>query len=179
LTVGYNSVYEFLPASFRIAPTVTLPSAGYDFDYGRASFAFGQNRRLHGTVSLERGAFYNGDRTTVAVRQGRVKLVPQLSLEPSFSVNMVDLPAGSFTTTLVGSRVTYTVTPLMFLSALLQYNSSSRTLATNVRLRWEYRPGSELFAVYNEQRDTIPVGFPDQQNRAFIVKYSHMFDVLQ
>ena len=34
---------------------------------------------------------------------------------------------GSFTTTLVGSRVTYTMTPLMFVSALVQYNSSTHT----------------------------------------------------
>lgn len=72
----------------------------------------------------------------------------------------MDLAQGSFTTQLIGSRVTYAVTPLMFVSALLQYNSSSHTMSTNARLRWEYRPGSELFVVYNEQRDTFTPGFP-------------------
>ena len=33
---------------------------------------------------------------------------------------------------------------------------------SNARLRWEYRPGSELFVVYNEQRDTLaPGSFPE------------------
>ena len=64
---------------------------------------------------------------------------------------------------------------LMFTSALLQYNSSSSSLAANVRLRWEYQPGSELFIVYNEQRDTLPRGAPELQNRALIVKINRLF----
>jgi hypothetical protein len=67
------------------------------------------------------------------------------------------------------------MTPYMFVSALVQYNSSGNLLASNVRLRWEYRPGSELFVVYNDQRDTIASGFPDLQNRAFIVKVNRLF----
>ncbi len=47
------------------------------------------------------------------------------------------------------------MTPLMFVSALLQYNSGNNAVAANVRLRWEYQPGSELFVVFNEQRDTL------------------------
>ena len=89
-------------------------------------------------------------------------------------MNDVDLPQGSFVTTLVGSRVTYTMTPLMFASALVQYNSDARNVSANVRLRWEYRPGSELFVVYNEERDTLTRGVPDLSNRAFIVKVNRL-----
>lgn len=96
---------------------------------------------------------------------------PQLSVEPSLSINWIELPTGSFTTTLLGSRVTYTMTPLLFASALVQYNSSTRTVSANARLRWEYRPGSELFIVYNEERNSeAAIGRPSLQNRAFIVK---------
>jgi hypothetical protein len=51
-------------------------------------------------------------------------------------------------------------TPLMFTSALLRYNSSNNAISANVRLRWEYRPGSELFVVYNKDRDTLARRFP-------------------
>jgi hypothetical protein len=43
-----------------------------------------------------------------------------------------------------------------------------------VRLRWEYRPGSELFVVYNEERDTLTHRVPDLRNRAFIVKVNRL-----
>ena len=45
----------------------------------------------------------------------------------------------------VGARGTFTLTPLLFASALVQYNSSAHTVSANARLRWEHRPGCELF----------------------------------
>jgi hypothetical protein len=174
-TAGYGRMYEFLPEPFRIAPGVTLPVQGYDFGSVRSTFTFGQQRRLSGNVSFEHGSFYSGEKTTVSVSKGRVNLSPQLSVEPSVSVNWVDLVEGIFTTELLGSRVTYTMTPRMFVSALLQYNSANNAVAANVRLRWEYRPGSEIFLVYNEQRNTLTRNFPDIANRALILKINRLF----
>jgi len=63
----------------------------------------------------------------------------------------------------------------MFVSALVQVNSSNDSLGANIRLRWEYQPGSELFVVYNEQRDTLTRQLPDVVNRAFIIKVNRLF----
>ena len=65
----------------------------------------------------------------------------------------------------------------MFFSGLMQYNSTADALSTNLRMRWEYRPGSELFVVYNDQRDTAltPSRFPMLENRAFVVKFTRLF----
>ncbi|MGE3578298.1 MAG: DUF5916 domain-containing protein [Vicinamibacterales bacterium] len=167
---AYVSTYEYLPQPFRIATGVTLPVGGYDYAIGRVGYNFGRQRRVSGNVLLEGGTFYDGDRLTLAVSAGRYSPLARLSAEPTVSINRVHLPAGDFTTTLLGSRVTYTITPWAFLSALVQYNSGTRTVSTNARLRWEYRPGSEFFVVYNEQRDTQGLGGPDLQNRALIVK---------
>ena len=107
-----------------------------------------------------------------------MELTPQLSLEPRLSVNWVDLPEGRFTTRLVSSRASYTLTPRMFVSGLVQYNSSNDSLSTNLRLRWEYSQGSELFVVYNENRDTDPFTpnrFSEIRNRAFVVKVNRLF----
>ena len=107
---------------------------------------------------------------------GRIEVSPQFAVEPGLSINRIELPQGSFTTQLVTTRATYTFTPTMFVSALLQYNSSNSALSTNVRLRWEYQPGSELFIVFNEQRDSFtPRRFPELENRAFIVKINRLF----
>jgi hypothetical protein len=43
-----------------------------------------------------------------------------------------------------------------------------------VRLRWDYRPGSELFVVYNEQRDTRARDFPGLATRAIILKVNRL-----
>jgi hypothetical protein len=173
--VAYGDTYEYLSQPFRIAPGVVLPVGGYDFASVRTAFISGQQRRISGNLSAEYGTFYNGHKTTVGISRGRLNLTSQLSVEPSFSVNWVDLVEGSFTTRLVGSRVTYTMTPRMFASALLQYNSGTNAVSTNVRLRWEYRPGSELFVVFNEERDTLARRFPTLANRALIFKINRLF----
>ncbi len=71
-------------------------------------------------------------------------------------------------------RVTHTMTPYMFASALLQYNSTTHVVSANVRLRWEYRPGSEFFIVFNEQRDSNSPRFPELTGRALIVKVTRL-----
>jgi len=174
-SLTYGDTYEFLVRPFDIASGVTIPVGGYDFTDVRVGFNFGQQRTISGNLSAEHGTFYDGHKTAVGFSRGRVEITPQFSIEPSISLNWVDLPAGSFTTTLVNSRVTYTVTPLMFVSALVQYNSSSNLVSSNVRLRWEYQPGSELFVVYNEERDSLTRRFPDLETRAFIVKINQLF----
>ena len=125
---------------------------------------------MSGNLLFERGRFYDGERTALTFRPARVNPTAQVSIEPSASINWVELPSGSFTQTLVGPRVTYTLTPRLFASALLQYNSTGHVVSSNLRVRWEYQPGSEFFVVYNEERDTLTRNWPGLENRSIIVK---------
>ena len=104
-----------------------------------------------------------------------MSLGPQLTVEPSVSLNFITLPDATFRSELVATRTTYTLTPRMFVSALVQFNSSSNSLGTNVRFRWEYQPGSELFVVYTDERDTLTPRFPVLENRAFVIKFNRLF----
>ena len=167
--------FEFLPAPFPIGRTVTLNPGGYTFDSYRFGYNIGRQRRLSANLQADIGTFYNGRKTTLQVAQGRLPITNQLAIEPTYSFNKVSLVEGRFTTHLVGSRVTYTMTPLMFVSALMQYNSEFNSVSTNARLRWEYQPGSELFVVYNEERNTLTRSFPSLNNRALIVKFNRLF----
>jgi len=173
--VLYTNEYEYLPAPFKIGGGLTLPVGGYEFDTTRLYYNMGQQRAVNANLSVDYGTFYDGHKTTVSVARGRAPITSRFSTEPTYSYNRVHLSVGDFTTHLVGSRVTYTMTPLMFVSALLQYNSGTNAASTNARLRWEYRPGSELFVVYNEERNTLTPRFPALNNRSFIVKFNRLF----
>ncbi len=179
--VEYTRSYEFLDRPFEITGDVAIPVGGYRFQDTRVAYQFGRQRAFSGMLAVQRGSFYGGEKTTVEMglpggfRSGRLEITPQLSLEPGISYNRVELPQGRFTTGLVTSRTTYTATPLMFVSALVQYNSSNASLGANVRFRWEYQPGSELFVVYNEQRDTLTPRHPELQNRSFVIKINRLF----
>ncbi len=142
--------YEFLVAPFEPGPGVTIPVGGYSFRDVEARYSLGAQRRFNGAFTVRLGEYFSGDIRSVGFSRGRLALTQQFSVEPSVSVNWIDTPLGSFRTELAVSRVNYTFTPSMYVSALIQYNSSSDTISNNLRFRWEYSPGSELFVVYSE-----------------------------
>ncbi len=172
--VSFDDSYEFVPAPFAIAPGVTIPVGGYEFRTVTADASFGLHRKLSGTVAVESGSFYTGEKTTFRVSGSRFSPTPRFAIEPSLSINAVTLPYGTFTNGVLTSRITYTMTPWMFTNALVQYNSGTKTISANARLRWEYQPGSELFIVYNEERIRDASSFGGPLTRAFIVKVNRL-----
>ena len=175
--IQYTDNFERLVRPFVIAPGVVLPVGSYDFHTTRLNYVAGQQRPYSGEIVYEFGTFYNGDRQTISVNTARVQVTPQVSLEPSLSINWVDLVQGSFTAKVVRTRATYTITPRMFVSGIVQYNSAGTSFGSNVRFRWEYRPGSELFVVYTDDYNTDEQR-PDVtalRNRAFVLKFNRLF----
>ena len=176
--VNVTNSYELLEEPFEIAPDVTVPVGGYSFSDIEATYSFGGQRRANGSFSVKAGSFWSGDIKAVGFSRGRIEILERLSAEPSVSVNWIDFPEGSFRTELARLRVTYTFTPRMFFSALVQYSSSGNSLSSNFRLRWEYSPGSELFVVYTDDRDTdplLPNRFSELRNRGVVVKATRLF----
>jgi hypothetical protein len=180
-TVESARNYELLVRPFTVSPVagsraaVVIPTGGYNFSDVTTSYQFGQQRRVSGTLSLQTGHFYDGDINAITFSSARVAVLKQWSVEPTVSINHVDLPAGTFTTTVLRTRTDYGFSPRMFISALVQFSSSDKVFSSNFRFRWEYQPGSELFIVYTDERDTVRPGFPDLNNRAFVVKVNRLF----
>jgi hypothetical protein len=175
-SVSYTDNFERLVRPFAIAPGVNIPIGAYDFHTARVGYVAGQQRPYSGEIVFETGPFYDGDRRSIALNSGRMQITPQVSLEPSFSINWIDLVQGSFTLKVARTRATYTITPRMFVSGIVQYNSAATSFGSNVRFRWEYRPGSELFVVYTDDFDTdARTDFAALRNRAFVVKFNRLF----
>ena len=177
LTVLHARDYELIPRPFVIASGVTVPTGGYDYQSGQVSYLLGQQRTLSGTFSYEEGSLYGGRKRTVGVSAGRLRLSSQFAIEPIVSVNWVTLPRGDFTRTVVSGRHTYSLTPRMFVSALIQYNSSNqyaeyqrpaplgvsarqravRGLQRRTRHRIKGLPGAHEPGVRDQDQSPIPV----------------------
>jgi len=189
LTLSATNVYEFVRVPFTLAgSSAAIAAGGYTYPSATVSYAFGSQRRASGTLSVQAGDFYDGTIRSVTIGAGqggmtpaRISILQQLAVEPTFSITRVERSAGSFTTRLARARVDYAFSPLMFASALLQYNSADRAFSTNVRYRWEYAPGSELFLVYTDERDVTPDSYVPAptvrgiRNRAFVIKVNRLF----
>ncbi|MBL8138860.1 MAG: carbohydrate binding family 9 domain-containing protein [Acidobacteria bacterium] len=176
LSVSYTDSFDRLVRPFAIAPGIRIPVGGYNFATTQVSYTGGQQRRYSGALVYEGGPFYSGERHSIALNAARMEVTPQFSAEPSVSVNWVDLKEGSFRTTVARLRGTYTMTPRMYVSGIVQYNSTSTSFGSNLRFRWEYRPGSEVFVVYTDDYDTeARPGMTPLRNRAFVVKVNRLF----
>ena len=170
--------YEYLVEPFEPGRDVVLPVGGYRFRDVETTYSLGGQRRLSGILTVRLGEYFSGTIRSVGFRRARLVLMPRLAVEPTVSINWIETPQGAFRTDLLVSRVTWTLSPRMFFSGLVQYNSSTNTVSNNLRLRWEYSPGSELFVVYTEDRDSDPLRpdrFSGLRNRGLVVKVNRLF----
>ena len=178
LSFTVNDNYELLAQPFSPAPSVTFPVGGYGFSDIEVGYSIGQQRRVNGQISVKHGGYFSGEITALTFRQGRVAVLPQMSVEPSVSFNWIDTSQGSFRTDLAMTRVNYAFNPRMFFSGLIQYNSANDTVSNNLRFRWEYSPGSEFFVVYTEEHTMDPLRpdrMTDLQNRGLVIKFNRLF----
>jgi hypothetical protein len=173
LSMNVTRQYEFLPIDFPIAEAVTVTRGGYSTVAFNSAYTLGGQRPVSGSVSGGYGAFYDGTRTSAGY-SGRLSFSPRLIAEPALTWNWVRLPQGDFTARLVGTRLSVTPTPRLAIGGFVQFNPGARMLSASARLRWEYTPGSELFVVYSDGRDTSRPGFPGLVNRSFVVKATRL-----
>jgi hypothetical protein len=166
--------YELLRRPLALTPTMKVPAGTYGFSHMRTAWAPGQQHRLSGVAAVDVGEFYDGNKQTVSLN-ARYGFSRQLGVEPNISLNWIERAGTRVLVRATGARTTFTMTPRMFVSALVQYASATNTISTNFRFRWEYQPGSELFVVYTDGHDTLELGRPSLQNRGIVVKANKLF----
>jgi hypothetical protein len=144
-----ESVTEVLTEPFEIRPGIVIPVGTYNFNRPRVSFTSDLSKPVVFNVREKWGDFYSGKRYETS---GGItwRPNPHLLLDLSESYNRVHLPQGNFFTSLFAGKVNYNFSRKLLTSALVQLNSAARVSVVNVRLRYIYRPNSDLFVIYNQ-----------------------------
>jgi hypothetical protein len=162
---------------FEIVDGVIIPAGTYDHTDLRFRGESDDSQPLTYGVDATVGGRFGGDRIAMRSWVGyRIGETFRSSL--SINYNKFDLPYenGEFTANLARLRLSYSFSPKMQIQALVQYNEQADTIGTNLRFSWLQTANSGLFLVYNEV-DERGIGAPPT-GREFIVKYSHIFDLL-
>lgn len=171
--LGYVHETENLVAPFEVSPGVVIPPGRYEFDTIEAASFTNQSRLLGFRGIIGAGDFYNGTQTS-----GRVtftlRLSKNLQTETRWVFNDVELPQGDFDVGLYSQIVNFTFTPNLRLNTILQYNDLSGDLGTNIRLHWIYKPGSDLFVVYNENWIAEDLRYRTSTHRQIAVKFTYL-----
>jgi hypothetical protein len=174
LSTAFNHHHEGVKTAFQISSGVFVPAGQYD-DWEFAMFA-GTNRSaaLRAGLGLNAGGLFGGDRVGVSPF---VAYRPNEAFETSVSWNYndVSLPGGDFDVGLTNFRISYSFSPTLSISGLIQYHDRDELLATNVRFSWQQSANTGLFIVYNETDDDQ--NSPGRPRRELILKYSHIVNV--
>jgi len=142
-------VRDVLNEPFEIRPGIIIPPGSYTFNRPRVSFTSDSSKRIVLTGRYKWGDFYSGKRDEISAG-ATFRPNAHLLFDFSDSFNSVRLPQGDFTTNLIAGRVDYNFSRKLLTSALMQINSAARLSAINIRLRYIYKPNSDLFVIYNQ-----------------------------
>jgi hypothetical protein len=174
INVIYQKNLDVLDVPFRIQPGVVIPIGTYKFDELQLTYNTNPARRFYERFTYQPMEFYGGTKKTVTGAVG-VRASSHLSSELQFSRNDVDLPYGAFLANLAILRVDYAVSPRATVRSLTQYNSLTHEVTNSIRFNFIYRPGSDLYVVYNDLQLTgLPHGLFTPSDRQLVVKMNYL-----
>ncbi|MCL4703507.1 carbohydrate binding family 9 domain-containing protein [bacterium] len=146
------------PEVFELANDVDIATGSYEWTRYAVEARSAQKRMLSAAIRWEAGNYYNGDLNTL---EGALTLKPSSFLTLEFSgerntgkATAFDEEEETFTETdfteeLFGLRFQLNFSPNLQFSSLTQYDTQSRELGSNNKLRWTFNPLGDLFLVYN------------------------------
>jgi hypothetical protein len=173
-SVDLERSFEALDEALELTEDHVIPVGTYTFPSVRGEYRLGPRHRVTGEIGGRVGGFYDGTLRELSYR-GRVEVTSAVSLEPNLAFNRIDRPgADPFWINVAGLRATWALSPRAVASTLVQYASSSGGVTASARMRWEYRPGSDLFFVYSEGRDTLVPGTA-LNSRSVAIKMTRLF----
>ena len=145
---NFNPTGERLIAPFTIAPGVTIPAGAYHWHRYRLEGGLAAKRRVSGQATWWFGPFYSGTLNELILTTAW-KPSALFNVELNATRNIGQLPQGSFTQDLVGTRIRINVSPNLQFNSYAQYDNQSDTFGANTRIRWTFSPLGDLFVVYN------------------------------
>ena len=174
VNVIFQQNLDVLDQPFRVRPDVTIPVGTYRMNEWTFTYNTSPGRRLYQRFSFSPNEFYDGTRRQTQWAVG-ARATSQLSAEVQYNRNDVKLPWGDFLINLTTLRVDYTFSPRMTIRSLTQYNSATNEVSNNVRFNLIHRPGSDLYVVYNELRQTgLASDLFAPRDRQLVVKVNYL-----
>jgi len=147
--------------AYSIADGADVPTGSYEWTRFVVGARSAEKRRVRGYALWESGDYYNGDLSTIeaglAVRPfGFLNLEVTGERSTGTVLGLVEvapdvdaLAIARIKEELVAVRTEINLSPDFQISSFTQYDTQSRELGSNNRLRWTFHPQGDLFVVYN------------------------------
>ena len=177
-TVWANVLYEDLEIPFSISNAVTVPASSYTFFQAGAKYHVSHTSLVQLRPNIEIGSFFDGWQLSVGATP--VWYASKFfELGGSYSYNRIRFPDRNeeLDVHIARLRARTALNTHLATNAFIQYNSVSQSISANIRFRYNFREGNDLWIVFNEglntdRRRLLPP-LPITDNRTLLVKYTY------
>jgi hypothetical protein len=156
-----------------------IPIGLYHFARHQLSFYSPQDRRLTYDLYERFGGYYGGRLNQLRVRAS-YRPNAKLSFSASQTWNRFRLPVGNFSIDLASLQANYSFNRFLTFTSIVQLDTANtQAVSANLRLRYNYRPDSDLYIIYNvgTQFASLAAANPQQiRETRFAVKYTYSFN---
>ena len=174
--------HENVAAPFTIAGKTGVPAGAYTFSDLQLVYLMGAGAPLRTSVNFRAGSYFDGQRVQV-LTSPTWNVSPHLEFGGDYQFTRLRFPIRDqgIDINVVRLRIRSAVDARASGNAFIQYNSTTNRLDFNVRLRYAFAEGTDLWLVYNEglttdrAADDVGIVPPLSLSRALTLKYTHTF----
>jgi hypothetical protein len=171
-------ITQRISTPLNIYRNIYIPNGVYHFTRHQLTYGSRQDRRLTYSFYERFGGYYGGTLSEFRIR-ANYRPTSKFSISASQTWNRFRLPVGNFSVELASLQGNYSFSRFLSLSNTLQLDTANtQSVSANFRLRYNYRPDSDFYFIYNlgTQFVSLAAANPQQvRETRFAVKYTYSF----
>lgn len=175
-----NVFTQRITTPLHVYKNVFIPNGLYHFARHQLTYGSGQDRRFTYNFFERFGGYYGGTLNEFRVR-GNYRPTAKFSISTSETWDRfrLPLPNGNFSVMLASLQGNYSFSRFLTFTSLIQVDTSdAQAVSANLRLRYNYRPDSDLYVIYNvgtQFASIAPANPPQVREARFAVKWTYSF----
>jgi len=164
----------------HIYKNVFIPNGLYHFTRHQLTYGSGKNRRLTYNFFERWGGYYDGTLNEFRVQANyRPTAKFSISISETWDRFRFPRPQSNFSVVLASVQANYSFNRFLTFTSLVQMDTSNtQAVSANLRLRYNYRPDSDLYIIYNvgtQFASIAPANPPQVRVTRFAVKWTYSF----
>lgn len=163
---------------FQIYKNITIPAGMYHFERHQLTYGSGQDKRFTWNLFERFGTYYTGHLNEAHVRTN-YRPSARFSVSTNTDWDRFTLAQGKFSVVLASVQANYSFSRFLTTSSLIQMDTANtRAMSANIRLRYNYRPDSDLFVIYNvgtRFASLSATNLEQLREQRFVVKLTYSF----
>jgi len=171
---------QAIATPLHIYKSVFIPNGLYHFTRHQLTYGSGQDQRFTYNFFERFGSYYGGTLNEFRVRANyRPTAKFSISATETWDRFRLPLPNGNFSVVLASLQGNYSFNRFLTFTSLIQMDTSNtQAVSANLRVRYNYRPDSDLYVIYNvgtQFASIAPANPPQVRETRFAVKWTYSF----